>query len=268
MAIDLDGASTGELVNALSEIAAELASRSAPESATVCMELTESLAAALARGDRIDEHLAAIRSLWHDDKPAFHGRCVDFEDVDADPRPVQRPISVVTGGHSPAALRRAARHADGWYGWMLGRRAAADLLPRLRAAQEEAGAGHAAAHLGEPAQAPGRRIRPEVRRAGCRPASSSSRRWASRWPSWMVRQGARTGRVGGSAGGLRERCAARVRGLTAGGTLLAQSEENAASKAPSGGFMALRARTNSRASGAPWRRSMPASSHSTEMGPS
>ncbi|MFI0483193.1 LLM class F420-dependent oxidoreductase [Actinomadura sp. 9N215] len=91
------------------------------------------------RGARTDEYLAAMRSLWYDDKPAFHGRHVSFEDVDAYPRPVQRPIPVVTGGHSPAALRRAARHADGWYGWMLGRRAAADQIGRLRAAADEAG---------------------------------------------------------------------------------------------------------------------------------
>ncbi|TDD89321.1 LLM class F420-dependent oxidoreductase [Actinomadura darangshiensis] len=91
------------------------------------------------RGDRVDEYLAAMRSLWYDDKPAFQGRHVGFEGVDAHPRPVQRPIPVVTGGHSPAALRRAARHADGWYGWMLGRRAAAETIPRLRALTREAG---------------------------------------------------------------------------------------------------------------------------------
>ncbi|MER7548014.1 TIGR03619 family F420-dependent LLM class oxidoreductase [Spirillospora sp. NPDC127506] len=91
------------------------------------------------RGARTDEYLAAMRSLWYDEAPAFHGRHADFAGVDAHPRPVQRPIPVVTGGHSPAALRRAARHADGWYGWMLGRRAAADLLARLRAAEQEAG---------------------------------------------------------------------------------------------------------------------------------
>lgn len=91
------------------------------------------------RGARADEYLAAMRSLWYDDKPAFHGRHVGFAGVDAHPRPAQRPIPVVAGGHSPAALRRAARHADGWYGWMLGRHAAANAIARLRAAAEEAG---------------------------------------------------------------------------------------------------------------------------------
>ncbi|MDL4819374.1 HNH endonuclease signature motif containing protein [Actinomadura opuntiae] len=44
--VDLAGASTMELVNALSTIATELAQREAPESAAACLELTEGLAAA------------------------------------------------------------------------------------------------------------------------------------------------------------------------------------------------------------------------------
>ncbi|MDL4819804.1 HNH endonuclease signature motif containing protein [Actinomadura opuntiae] len=44
--VDLEGASTMELVNALSTIATELAQREAPESAAACLELTEDLAAA------------------------------------------------------------------------------------------------------------------------------------------------------------------------------------------------------------------------------
>ncbi|MEV4254351.1 TIGR03619 family F420-dependent LLM class oxidoreductase [Spirillospora sp. NPDC049652] len=91
------------------------------------------------RGSRTDEHLAAIRSLWYDERPAFHGRHADFEGVDAHPRPVQRPVPVVVGGHGSAALRRAAREADGWFGWMLGRRAAAESVARLRAAAADHG---------------------------------------------------------------------------------------------------------------------------------
>lgn len=90
------------------------------------------------RGTRTDEHLAAIRTLWYDEQPAFHGKHADFDGIDAHPRPVQRPIPVVMGGHGPAALRRTAREADGWYGWMLGRRAAAESIARLRTAADEA----------------------------------------------------------------------------------------------------------------------------------
>ncbi|MFF0523295.1 DUF222 domain-containing protein [Actinomadura nitritigenes] len=46
VAVELAGASTAELVGALSMIATELAKRDAPESAAACLELTETLAAA------------------------------------------------------------------------------------------------------------------------------------------------------------------------------------------------------------------------------
>lgn len=42
------------------------------------------------------------------------------------------------GGHSGAALARAARLADGWYGWMLGPEETAAKLAELR----EAGGSH------------------------------------------------------------------------------------------------------------------------------
>jgi probable F420-dependent oxidoreductase len=91
------------------------------------------------RGTRTDEYVQAMRSLWHDAEPAFHGRHVDFEGIDAHPRPVQERVPVVIGGHSGAALRRAARLGDGWFGWLLGPDDAAERIAALRAAEAEAG---------------------------------------------------------------------------------------------------------------------------------
>jgi probable F420-dependent oxidoreductase len=91
------------------------------------------------RGARADEYLAAMRSLWEDEPPSFSGRYVNFEGVDAHPRPVQRPLPVVVGGHTRAAHRRAARSADGWYGFMQGLRAMAEQRELMRTAIEEAG---------------------------------------------------------------------------------------------------------------------------------
>ena len=62
-----------------------------------------------ARGARADEYLAAMRSLWEDEAPAYHGRFVDFEGVDAHPRPVQRPLPIVVGGHTERGLPARAR---------------------------------------------------------------------------------------------------------------------------------------------------------------
>ena len=88
------------------------------------------------RAARSMEYLAAMRSLWHDDKPAYHGRFVDFDHIDAHPRPAQADLHVVTGGMSPGALRRAVAHAHGWYGFMLRPEQAAAHVRGLREAAE------------------------------------------------------------------------------------------------------------------------------------
>jgi probable F420-dependent oxidoreductase len=91
------------------------------------------------RGARADEYLAAMRSLWEDEAPSFSGQYVNFEGVEANPRPVQRPLPVVVGGHTRAAHRRAARSADGWYGFLQGLRAMAEQRELMRTAIEETG---------------------------------------------------------------------------------------------------------------------------------
>ena len=111
------------------------------------------------RGERTTEYLKAIRSLWEDEKPAFHGRHVSFSDVAAHPRPLQPHVPVVLGGHAPVAHRRAAELADGWYGWMLGLRATAAQLDSLRSAAALTGRG---LHI---SITPARRLDPETVRA-------------------------------------------------------------------------------------------------------
>ena len=94
------------------------------------------------RGARTDEYLAAMRALWTQDAPAYAGRHVRFAAVDAHPRPVQHPLPVVVGGHAPAARWRAARHADGWYGYMLSPESTAEHVTALRKASAEVGREH------------------------------------------------------------------------------------------------------------------------------
>ena len=91
------------------------------------------------RGRRADEYLAAMRSLFEDDTPEYHGEYVNFEGVDAHPRPVQRPLPIVVGGHTRQAFTRTARHADGWYGFLVGLRAMAEYRDGLREAIERTG---------------------------------------------------------------------------------------------------------------------------------
>jgi len=81
------------------------------------------------RGARTDEYLRAMKSLWTEAEPQFHGRFVNFSHLKCEPKPVQKPHPPIwIGGHSEAALRRTATLADGWYGHVLWRNP--DALPR------------------------------------------------------------------------------------------------------------------------------------------
>jgi probable F420-dependent oxidoreductase len=71
------------------------------------------------RGARTDDYLAAMRAIWGQPQPAYHGRFISFGHVQAHPRP-QRSIPLVVGGHTPPAYRRAVEQANGWYGFALG----------------------------------------------------------------------------------------------------------------------------------------------------
>jgi probable F420-dependent oxidoreductase len=87
------------------------------------------------RGERTNESIEVIRALWTLDKPRFQGRFHSFADVDAQPRPIQKPHPpIVVGGMSPPAYRRAVRQGNGWYGFGLDLDATARCLEGLREA--------------------------------------------------------------------------------------------------------------------------------------
>jgi len=91
------------------------------------------------RGQRADEYIQAMRTLWVDEEPSFAGKHVQVAGVDAYPRPVQRPLPLAIGGRSQAAMDRAARHGDGWFGWRLDLDTTGPTIERLRAAADRAG---------------------------------------------------------------------------------------------------------------------------------
>lgn len=80
------------------------------------------------RGQRLDESIAILRGLAAGGYFEHHGKSLDLPPVKIAPVPTE-PIPVLIGGHSDAALRRAARLGDGW---MHGGGDPAD-LPRLLA---------------------------------------------------------------------------------------------------------------------------------------
>ena len=86
------------------------------------------------RGAVTDDFLDAMHSLWYDEHPEHHSPHIDFAGVDAHPRPVQQPIPIVVGGHTPAAYRRAVSRGHGWYGFAMTPETAADSIDGLRTA--------------------------------------------------------------------------------------------------------------------------------------
>ncbi|MGE0880983.1 MAG: LLM class F420-dependent oxidoreductase [Acidimicrobiia bacterium] len=67
------------------------------------------------RGKRMDEYMAAMRTLWRDDVASFQGEYVQFDQVECRPWPVKRTIPLHIGGSSNAAIRRAATQGDGYF---------------------------------------------------------------------------------------------------------------------------------------------------------
>lgn len=92
------------------------------------------------RGAITDDSLAAIRTLWTETEPVHHGRFADFAGIRFEPKPVQRPHPpIIVGGQVAAALRRAARVGDGWYGFALTVEQTAGVVTELRRLRDELG---------------------------------------------------------------------------------------------------------------------------------
>jgi len=91
------------------------------------------------RGARNDEYIAAMRALWAGPHAEFHGEFVDFAPVTCSPRPVQASIPILVGGDTPAALRRAARLADGYFPGEGDPERLGGLIAAVRAAAEQHG---------------------------------------------------------------------------------------------------------------------------------
>jgi probable F420-dependent oxidoreductase len=68
------------------------------------------------RGARTDEAMDLINQFFQPGDTAFEGKHYRIDQTAFDPKPVQKPRPpFIVGGHTEAALRRAARW-DGWYG--------------------------------------------------------------------------------------------------------------------------------------------------------
>ncbi len=90
----------------------------------------------------VRERMEAMKAIWTQDQPEYHGSLVDFGPMLAWPKPFRKPHPpVIVGGAFPYGARRAIAYGDGWiphrsrphYGDV------GDFLPEFRKMAQEAG---------------------------------------------------------------------------------------------------------------------------------
>lgn len=90
------------------------------------------------RGRRLDEQIDIMRLAFAGGWFEYHGDHYDFGRLRMEPSP-GTSVPILVGGHSDAALRRAATRGDGWLGAQLDRDSIDQVLRRLFAALAEHG---------------------------------------------------------------------------------------------------------------------------------
>lgn len=90
------------------------------------------------RGKRLDEQIEIISRVMHGGWVNYHGNHYQFEDLKMEPTPGSA-IPIHVGGHSDAAITRAARVADGWIGAQVNREELQGLIQRIYAALDAQG---------------------------------------------------------------------------------------------------------------------------------
>jgi probable F420-dependent oxidoreductase len=61
------------------------------------------------------ERIEAMKAIWTEEEPEYHGEFVKFDKMKQWPKPRQKPHPpIIVGGAFPYAARRAIRYGDGW----------------------------------------------------------------------------------------------------------------------------------------------------------
>jgi probable F420-dependent oxidoreductase len=145
------------------------------------------------------EHLEAMKLIWAQDSPSYHGRFVNFDDATIYPKPRQQPHPPIwIGGSADKSLDMVADYADAWLScWVTPDQfpvAISDLQARLAARGRPADAltigSEIQVLLADSADEPWERLRPDmpappvvspkISRARIRSARSGLRRWWAR----------------------------------------------------------------------------------------
>lgn len=88
------------------------------------------------------ERIEAMKAIWTQEEPEYHGEFVNFDRMQQWPKPRQQPHPpIIVGGAFPYAARRAIRYGDGWIprADRLEREGVGVLVERFRGMAAEAG---------------------------------------------------------------------------------------------------------------------------------
>ena len=67
------------------------------------------------RWSQTREHVQALKALWSEEHPEFHGKYVDFPKVWCHPKPIQQPHPpILIAGELERMAARVADYGDGW----------------------------------------------------------------------------------------------------------------------------------------------------------
>lgn len=92
------------------------------------------------RGARTNEALEVIDLLLTQSNVSFDGEFTTLNDITISPKPVQKPrVPIWVAGRKDVAMRRAARHGDGWLPYMYTPEMLAESMTKIAGFCQEAG---------------------------------------------------------------------------------------------------------------------------------
>ncbi len=92
------------------------------------------------RGSRTDDALEVLTRVWSETDVTYDGRYTTLKNFSLKPLPIQKPRPpIYVSGRSEAAMRRAAKYADGWLPYMYTPEHLAESIEKITAYGEEEG---------------------------------------------------------------------------------------------------------------------------------
>jgi len=92
------------------------------------------------RGSRTDDALEVLTRVWSETDVTYEGRYTTLNNFSLKPLPIQKPRPpIYVSGRSEAAMRRAAKYADGWIPYMYTPEHLADSIAKIKEYGEEEG---------------------------------------------------------------------------------------------------------------------------------